>query len=74
MTKYILAVVSFLLSVNLSAQCDTLMISESNYSLVKVSSLNGTNGGELTFDNKNNTRWVTKGNKPHEIVFDLGKP
>ena len=74
MTKYILAVVSFLLSVNLSAQCDTLMISESNYSLVKVSSLNGTNGGELTFDNKNNTRWRTKGNGPHEIVFDLGKP
>ena len=73
MFKYILVVISFLFSINLSAQCDTVMLSESSYSVVKTSSKNGANGGELTFDNKNNTRWRTSGNGPHEIVFDLGK-
>lgn len=72
MIKYILVAVSFLFALSLSAQCDTVMISETNYSLLKTSSKNGANGGELTYDNKNNTRWRTSGNGPHEIVFDLG--
>ncbi|MBD79106.1 MAG: hypothetical protein CL840_09320 [Crocinitomicaceae bacterium] len=72
MNKALLIFTGLLLSVFASAQCDTLLIPDSVYKLVKTSSKNGANGGELTFDNDNNTRWRTKGNGPHEIIIDLG--
>ncbi|MGB0402877.1 MAG: discoidin domain-containing protein [Salibacteraceae bacterium] len=54
------------------SQCDTLLIPQSGYSIVKTSSVNGSNPGSNTLDGTTNSRWRTTGNGPHEIVVDLG--
>lgn len=68
--------ITFLFSIalffNSFAQCDTLMLNSTKYSLVSVSSANGSNGGEKTFDGDINTRWRSQGSGPHQIILDLG--
>lgn len=54
------------------SQCDTLLIPQTGYSIVKTSTVNGNNPGSNTIDGTTNTRWRTSGNGPHEIVVDIG--
>ena len=72
MKNILLSVAVLTMALISKAQCDTVLISPSNYSVHSISSENGTNTGDKTFDSDNNSRWRTKGGTDHEIVVDLG--
>lgn len=68
--------IACLLAFNLiaSAQCDTLLMNTSLYSVSSTSSANGANPGSYAIDGNINTFWQSDaGSYPHEIVIDLGQ-
>lgn len=73
MKQFLLLAFAVIFGYGLLAQCDTVAIAQSNYSLVKTSSAKGGDVGAKAFDGDNNSKWRTSGNGPHEIVIDLGK-
>lgn len=74
MKKFLLSILSVSLSAHLSAQCDTLEIADTNYTLHQVSSEDG-NVATRSFDNNSATHWRTNGSTPfpHELSLDLGQ-
>ena len=72
MKNLILSIALITIAIVAKAQCDTILIAPANYSVHSISSENGSNTGDKTFDSDNNSRWRTKGGTDHEIVVDIG--